>query len=294
MSKYMLFKKFTIITLSLLLSLLFVVTVAFSAETPVYGEGIAKFTFNMTPDKDKLIIDPIKKQERREFIKTKTIDILKKTSSIEAVEEWLQSQGIIKLVPVEETEITDEIGIMSTSDNIATPTVSVYYDSLADEYTINGNWKWLSGAWVNDLPSGFGGNVGGHDVSGIWFADGINLKMVDNSAYMLMRKVGNQYWGTTANISDWDSNGVALQAQDNAWVANTAYNYDYNFDSGYSAVTVYTVQPTSCYVRTKFGHTWSSTGISSVNVTSSGISISFTNTSNRWDKTSNIKTFSFN
>ena len=264
----------------------FVTSVAFANEL---NSIQAEIEFNQTPDNDELITDPEKIQERKELVKNEVIKILKKSKDMKKVEKWLLDSGFIKIEP-DIVEPDTEVGILSANNNV-TYNVDVYYDTMTDDYTVYGEWFWNDCAWSSDVPA-FGGNVGGNDGVALWFSNNNDLTMVNGSAYLLMNSYTG-YWGQTSTPWDWDQNGVAFKYQDRSWVSGTPCNYDYNFDSGYVSVTLTADTPCSSYLKVSYGHDWNTTDLSSVTISSSGVSFTFTKTTDKWQGTSNTYTHTF-
>jgi len=286
--------KKNLITLIIAIAFLLTTSVAIANEPTAPTASDEKIiSFNQTPDPNHLVTDPAKIKERRDNVKQEVIRIYNNTGDMEKVEEWLLKNGFVKVEPtaVELENTTGDVRILSSSSNV-NMSVEVYYDRYTDEYSVYGNWAWINGAWVSDVPA-FGGDVGGYDGLGLWFSNNTNLTMENGSAYLLMNDYFG-YWDDTSSVWDWDANGVAIKYQDESWVSGTPYNYDYNFDSGFISVVLKANNPCTSYLKVTYGHDWKSTDLSSVSITSSGITFSFSSSSDRWQKTNNVYSYSFN
>ncbi|MFZ5597955.1 MAG: hypothetical protein ACOY35_00005 [Bacillota bacterium] len=279
--------------LGVLLTVVFIFSLstnAFAAETPS-NEAIYKVSFNQKADPNKIIKDPEKKSERRKAIKEGFIKKWKETKDHKAVEDWLISQGFIKIeaVPMEQES---GVSIQSSNSNVSVPAPSVYYDPLNDEYSIQGNFSWNNDAWVNDISGTTVGNMGGNDGVAIWWEKSSAIRYVNDSSsqYLVLNSIDG-YYDTIESVWDWDNYGIAIKAQDKTWLVSGGY--DYNFDSG-TLVTTVTVTPgTTSYLKTTYCHTYSSCALNSVSFGSSGVTFNISSSSTGWQKTNNPYSYLF-
>lgn len=147
---------------------------------------------------------------------------------------------------------------------------------LSQGFVIKASAYWIDQAWEDHIPFG-GGNVGGADAFGIYFDNTTNIHIEDSSFYTYTEEL----IACNTNLYPYKSSaaGVVYKAQDK-------FDYTlagYTWDSAHITVWPIFSGPVDAYVRSNWSHTWSSTDISSIGVSESGISVYFTKTSNAWD-----------
>ncbi len=183
---------------------------------------------------------------------------------------------------------------MSAGSDITMSNVIISYDSVSARWNVTGGGYWANTNWVNDLPSFFGSwvgtikNVGEPDTVGVTYynVSGTVPPVVSSLGYF----TDHNGWVVESTSPSHGNGGlgVAFDFQDKAkLVAANPGVYVYHGD-GFAASVTYgsSFSSYSGYARSFYGHTWNSTGISSVTFGGSGstygVSINFSSTSNRF------------
>ncbi len=245
------------------------------------------------------IIDPEKIKERHEWIQQQIAHIWEKTHNPKAVDAFFNEKNGFINVPVKQPmNSSQDISIQSdgsTQVTMYTPTIS--YDSYTGEYIFQGKMKWKTGTdscstpyWYNDITSE--GNVGGYDEMGIWLNTSSNMMLTDHFLQTFYRYPTRPGHGSTTvtQPKDWFSGGVVFQNQDKSQYdfvdyTCTSKNWDYSWDS--TVITMYiklTGSKSGTFeLHSQVGHSWSSTTINSLGISTSGVSVGWSSSSNKWE-----------
>ncbi len=170
-----------------------------------------------------------------------------------------------------------DMGIESLNTYVDCPCASIYYDDLdPSKFIASGFFFWDSGLWEYDLPSPCpqSGNMGGTDAFGISFDKPITIYAKD---FLTWDRNGN-LWEDTSIADTQNTYGVAFAENDQYF----SYGDDYTWDSGFVSVKFLPQQSGVYSAWQTLGHTWSTTGISNISISSSGIGVSFTSSNYRW------------
>lgn len=181
-----------------------------------------------------------------------------------------------KLISTEQAN--SSFGINSNEDQcIDLPTAHIFEDyNRPGEYVACAWFFWNNDLWKSDLPwpCPYSGRMGGKDSFGISFSRPVNIlsksfQTWDNSGTIRINsKIAENQSAYGVSFSKYDE-------FNNAGIL-------YYWDSGFISVN-FTPQQKGQYVAWQtMGHTWGGTDISSVSIGSSGISINFTASNNRW------------
>lgn len=170
-------------------------------------------------------------------------------------------------------ETSEEISILSSSSYATMPYPTLYYDNDSQAYVLGGSWKWT--IKNNDF------NNSGYDAVALRvnheritvFKDGHGLRTYDrlgNRFTPAMEPLPSGY-GIGIKFHDYGSGDTYSASSGSAWVYFRFYNGTpqgklINFTSTYS-------------------HTFSGVAINGINVSSTGFGISWSSTSNHWEKT---------
>ncbi|SDO65953.1 hypothetical protein SAMN05192576_0208 [Nocardioides szechwanensis] len=212
-------------------------------------------------------------------------------------DEWLEEQD---LYLVSETPQYDLVA--TNSSNIAIYRPDVFYDSDLRRYFVIAEYRWDSMVG-EDLYNYFDSssscdvdtpcNVGGKD--------GFALRFSRN---LVNRQADVNFCGRSDITRDWanfagcaspppDANssaGASFLQQDKVY--KTVVKPDYNV---YNGQIIIVVDPIACnstvQMFSRYGHTWSSTGISAIEVGTAAINIVFTKTEDRWSVASQSGTW---
>lgn len=175
----------------------------------------------------------------------------------------------------------DEEVVLAASENsdVDMRTPYVYYSTQQGRYVAIAWYYWKNcgsqRCWMRDYPF-FPPNFGGYDGYGLSIA-----KLVTRMTQSFSVYTETGYRTTYPNPSDADNSGATFRNQDKVLGPGQQYNWDHGVLT-YS-FTLRSGCPRGNYqINTKLGHTWASTGVSNITVNTSGISVSFSNTENRW------------
>ncbi|GAA1370874.1 hypothetical protein GCM10009661_30650 [Catellatospora chokoriensis] len=179
---------------------------------------------------------------------------------------------------------------MSSQGDATVSTPTIYYDTQAKYYYASASFSWNNQQTKAD---GSGGNVGGYDGFAIRFN-----KDITNMGTGASFCPGN--WGGATPYPGTKPGCVVVQPEDNDDFGSS-YKYQDKLNQAYCGGTDYP----SCWiyigakgtivhsfkkswagclqVYSKYGHTWSSTQISGINVSNGSISFDFSSSSYRWD-----------
>ncbi|MFC5604979.1 hypothetical protein [Sporosarcina koreensis] len=161
--------------------------------------------------------------------------------------------------------------------------------SSSQGYFISASIAWKRDSWNEPYwlkhKSSLGSAVGGEDGLGIYFGDPTNIEISTSSFYTAdnFNKVYNQ----NITPSKSEPRGVYYRAQDHIY---TSLAYEYTWDKAYITVWPNFKGRVNTTARTHFTHTWSSASISGVTVSSSGFSVSITNSNYAYDGVSTTGT----
>lgn len=203
----------------------------------------------------------------------------------EKIDKKIEKHDIKRVIDDPEFSITPMAGIPSTEVTVNRPTVY----SSSQGYFIKASIAWKRNSynepyWQKHRPS-LGSAMGGEDGLGIYFGDPKNIEINSSSFYTAdnFNKVYNQ------NISPSVSQprGVYYKSQDHMYAS---YAYEYTYDKAYITVWPYYKGRVNTMARTHFTHTWSSAKITGVGISSSGFSISISNTGYSYDGVSTTGT----
>jgi hypothetical protein len=184
----------------------------------------------------------------------------------------------------------------STSPRIVTPfdgtggsalvlsAPTIYRDACAGVYTATANYHFT--AWTDGLSLN-GGNVGGDDGFGIAFSRKVTT-VVDYSMAT---------WGKTSHyarsysrlhVETANTDGVTYVGQDTAWRNPTQMvgPQDYNFYNGSLVYDIGNIGCGSIQAFSKYGHDWSSTDITGFGVGPWSLSLQWSSSTHRWEKSS--------
>ncbi|WP_138917773.1 hypothetical protein [Paenibacillus vortex] len=241
------------------------------------------------------------KDERSKEVERKMNQMAASDVPLSVMKATLEQDDIYVLdTPVIESEVSP----FSQAADISMSNVTISYDAQTQRWTVTGGGSWNNNNWVNDLPSFFGEwvgtvkNVGSYDTVGFTFynTSGTAPVMLRSSAYITDHS-GRTLESTSPSHGD-GKKGVAFDYQDNAkLIAVNPSTFTY-LGRGFAASATYSSTFTNYhgYARSFYGHTWNTTGISSVSFggtgSTYGVTINFSSTSNRFPAYSNAdKTF---
>ncbi|WP_147315400.1 hypothetical protein [Asanoa ferruginea] len=178
----------------------------------------------------------------------------------------------------------------NTSATVGTP--SIYYETARQLHYASTNFRWTNLSTMGDGAYG-GGNVGGRDAFAIRFSQDVQNHGVAAS-FCPGNWTGATPYPTTkpgcivVSPEDNNSDGASFAYQDRTQGARCS-GTDYpscGIYVGAQGTLVFTFKKTGTgclQVFSKYGHTWSSTTISGVSLSNSGITMNFSSTSNKWE-----------
>jgi hypothetical protein len=168
----------------------------------------------------------------------------------------------------------------SSADCIEMRTPRVYRNTQQGRYEASAWFYWkirnAYPCWMDD-QSVLTADIGGYDGFGISISKLVSRRYVAMSIY-------TEDGARTAliNPSDADDSGVTYRGQDRT---TCGWNCGYNWDHGvviYAFVLRSTCMPGEYQLNSRLGHTWASTSVSGISVSTRGISIDMSSTSNSW------------
>lgn len=191
----------------------------------------------------------------------------------------------------------EEPGISPMSDggDIGLNSAIVMYDSYNNQWIVCGGGSWSTTNWLNDSPlsaywgmpwAGSTQDLGGYDGVGValYNTSGPAPTLVRSYAYVHDGTGNEKYFYNPMNLDT--SRGVFFDYQDYirvkdsyiVWANLTYMGY------GFSALAVYTSSFANYHgrARTYYAHTWGSTNVTGVGVTTSGFNVSFSHNTNRF------------
>jgi hypothetical protein len=168
---------------------------------------------------------------------------------------------------------------------------SLYYSSSGGYYYVVADWGWLSDGWKTDAGLDYG-HIGGTDAAGVWFSKPINNL---NGA---MSICGAHFGGSSTpacwNSSSYKGNnqyGESIQFQDQASNSAKPYAGKTDADRG-SLVFPFKWLSSGCQqFGNEYDHDWSSTSITGMSISASGIGVSWSSSSHHWEDVSAVSHF---
>ncbi len=219
--------------------------------------------------------------ERTQAISDKLVELSDAGLSPGEVEREVADAACLTVLISGADETGDELVTpMSNNDDINMPVPTIYYDTAAKYYYVSGTWKWKK---IVDKPTLCVNpcNVGGKDGFGATVNGNINVLSE------VVQYRGNTYYGWVSSTAaeHAGSSGVFFKFQDKIRLRGGGLSDALNTWEG---KIVMAFRPKSgcenVVARTKFAHTWSSTGISGVSIGNSGISVSFSSSGSNWQR----------
>jgi hypothetical protein len=167
----------------------------------------------------------------------------------------------------------------SENDDVTMSTPSVYYNTQQGRYEAMATFRWLScGSYPCYWYESDGGtNLGGYDGFGLSIGKLVTRK---TQSFYVYTASGTRT--TYTNPWDADDSGATYRNQDKFTCGKGC---GYNWDHG---LLVYSFGlrsgcPRGNYaVNSKLGHTWDSTSVSGISVTTKGVTISFDKQEHYW------------
>jgi len=161
---------------------------------------------------------------------------------------------------------------MSNEDQcISLPTADLFWDSDEGYYFAYAFFFWNDEQWRYDLSGSV--DVGGKDAFGLVFDRPIHRY---TQFFQTWTNFGDR-WEYSSTPQYASSYGVCFNKQDK--FVNGA---EYTWDSGMISIYMLPQQTGKYYFWQEMGHTWGAVDISSVSVSSSGISMTFTSGTSKW------------
>lgn len=199
--------------------------------------------------------------------------------------------GLIK-VSTEDRKVTP----LSVNTDVVVSTPTVAWDPNFQEYIAATDYQWKNRATVGDgAPTG--GRVGGNDAFAIRFSRQVEQTYTPQIEVFAGNWSGATpyptYYRDSIRPGLWDNSeeGVAGQWQDAVHATNCSGS-DYPscryYDSAIATIFFYfrPIGSGCTQIFSQHAHTWSSTGINSIAVSTSGFEVNFSSSSNRWQLTS--------
>lgn len=196
-----------------------------------------------------------------------------------AIDAMLASQFGWVRVSDEEPQL---VLLASENSDVELTKPTIYYNTQRGRYEASAWFFWRNcggeRCWKQDLPW-IGTSIGGYDGFGLSMSTLVNRKA---QSFYVFTETGVM----TSYPNPWDAedSGATFRNQDKIAGPGQQYNWDHG-------LLVYSFQlrlgcPKGNYkAKTKLGHTWSSAGVSNIQVTTSGVSISFTSSDGYWQAT---------
>jgi hypothetical protein len=226
---------------------------------------------------------------RWEWVRQNKIAIFQRTGNWVAVENWLIAQGFKVVVSIREP---NPGGDSVNSD--AAYNTAVYYDPNTGQYDIEGTWQWNSvGAFQADFPFFCFSpcDVGGLEAGALWISNPTNITFVNG--WMNTFDTSSALRTSTSTMWDWNQYGADFRNQDQAFWNGSFWDYTHYRGGVDLIASVPFGASGSTYVKLVYGHDWSSTGISSVSIGATDVSVTFSSTSNSWQAASPFKVWSY-
>jgi hypothetical protein len=167
----------------------------------------------------------------------------------------------------------DEMELDSVGSDVSVGRPTMYFDDANQSFTVTARYSWKSTAWMNDCP--FTGNCGPTDAHSI----ATSKSVVPISAFSRFCDKNNN--NCTSGWSKVENDrGVVREYQDSA--VGSSYR-------GYQGYAMFSFRPKpgqsgTCHIFfPKKAHTWESTIIQSVTISTSGWSFTFSKATHKWD-----------
>lgn len=191
--------------------------------------------------------------------------------------------GLIEIEHFEDIEANEDLSIASVASDVDI-TVNLYYDQTTGQYVLSGGWEWKNRNWFSDC--GWGA-CGGYDGFALQILNR-DIAIFDETLYTYsgLRELFDR---TNEMEKEYSSYGLGMRFQDNQIARNWEYEYDSHRGQGRIWFEFSDGTPTGTIVSYKAGyaHTWSSTAVSSISITATGISFTFTKQENSWSNEKN-------
>lgn len=198
-------------------------------------------------------------------------------ASDDAIESVMVEEFGVQPLPRVGTE-SDVTILSSGGDCVSLPAPRAYYDVQAGAHALSASWQWKNRwdgkrCWVSDVSVG-GGNVGGPDAFGVYLDTAGTYKSSGGNSYT---ETGTRY--SMINPEDWNGSGVVFRVQDKSNSGSRSYTWDHGNIWMYFNIKSC---PVTFTLKSKLGHTWSSTSVTEATVGTTGVSLTFSSTANRW------------
>ncbi|GAA0378161.1 hypothetical protein [Bacillus horti] len=186
--------------------------------------------------------------------------------------------GLIEIEHFGDIGSNEDLSIASVSSDVDI-TVNLYYDQTTGQYVLSGGWEWKNRNWFSDCGWGACGGYNGFALQIL----NRDIAIFDETLYTYSG-LREQFVRTNTMEKEYSSYGLGMRFQDNQIVRNWEYEYDSHRGQGRIWFEFSDGTPTGTIVSYKAGyaHTWNSTEVSSITISATGISFSFSTTENRW------------
>lgn len=236
-----------------------------------------------------VILNQEQARQHMDAIRKGMSDAYSKGHDWKAVDNFLKHQGLKVIIP---HGIADKD---SSNNDVTIYQPSVAWDQWMGAYLIDGTWQWKRDTlgrplWDADISTP--GNVGGLDGAGLWWSNGTQVQMLNGGvAFITYDYYGSSNYYTTP----WncDQYGVVFEEQDTASYATAPGGFNYTWDSGSIEAWVRVSGTGPTYLKTSLGHDWDVASVSGVNIGTSGINFTFTDTIHSWQGASGPKSWSW-
>ncbi|MGH2401240.1 MAG: hypothetical protein ACRDE6_00895 [Candidatus Limnocylindria bacterium] len=184
--------------------------------------------------------------------------------------------------------------LASENSDVAFSVPSVYFNTSAGRYEASASFAWRScntgiggssePCYMNDQS---GTNMGGYDGFGIRFG-----KLVSRRGHLFTVVASTGCRQTYPTAADADDSGAVFRNQDRFLTVCDTSHYNWHRGTIVYSFLLRAGCPKGEYkIDTKMAHTWSSTGVSAISVSTGGISVTFSSTSNQWEGVSSPRTW---
>ncbi|MHB8963124.1 MAG: hypothetical protein ACYC5K_08220 [Saccharofermentanales bacterium] len=199
---------------------------------------------------------------------------------------------------------TETATLASEAANVSLAKPTVFYDSMLNRWIVSasGYWKsysYLSGEldppawkWIIGFSVGDTWNVGGYEAAGIALTNtsGSSAGLLRTSGYGRLSSSGSQAVINSNSCTANDKYGAVFMMQDYSYVTSAYYYFGWQIQVRYigyyfNAVVEYNSNFANWHGTAKlyYAHTWSTSSISSIGVSSSGASASWINENYTFD-----------
>lgn len=229
-----------------------------------------------------------------EAVVERILDMHARGASADRIDRMLSRAFGWKLVAGGGDAEPDVMALASENSDVTLSIPRVYFNTVMGRYEVSATFRWedCTSTWNGYTEPCYmadynGTNMGGYDGFGIRASREVSRR---SQSFVVATTANCRQW--YPNPADADGWGVVYRNQDRFKDACGTSNYNWHRGAiVYSFMTLPGCPEGQYQFSTKLAHTWSSTGVSGISVSSRGISVSFSSTEHQWTAVSNPKTW---